>query len=153
GDSWPDVASARIDYRRADVAGGAKHVWELGRLTVLPTLALAGRLTGEDAFATIASRWLDDWTARNPLGHGIHHTSGIEMAIRVLTVSWTLALLGERAAAVRLGPCLGLLAQQTLYLRDHLSLGSSANNHLIAEYAAMTAMGALYPALRDARDL
>ena len=35
--------------------------------------------------------------ARNPLGHGIQHTSGIEMAIRVVTMSSTLALLGEQA--------------------------------------------------------
>lgn len=153
GATWPDLPSERIDYRRADFAGGAKYVWELGRLTLLPTLALAFQLTRDEAYAALAIRWLDDWSARNPLGHGIHHTSGIEMAVRVLTVSWTLALLGERAGTVRLGPCLGLLAQQALCVRDHLSLGSSANNHLIAEYAAMAAMGALYPALRGASRL
>jgi len=153
GGEWPDLPSARIDYRRTDLAGGAKATWEVGRLTTLPVLALGARLRGEPAFAGRAIRWLDDWNARNPLLQGIHHTSGIEMAVRVLTVCATLNLLGDRAREVALEPCLGLLAQQALYCRDHLSLGSSANNHLIAEYAALAVMGGLFPALRGARGL
>jgi len=151
--SWPDMRSATLDYRGAGVAGGAKFTWELGRLTLLPTLALAARVTDERGFADRALAWLADFTDRNPLGHGIHHTSGIEMALRVLTSSWTLALLGERADSARLAPALGLIAQQALHCRDHLSLGSSANNHLIAEYAAMTTLGAAFPAARDGASL
>ncbi len=150
GAAWPDSPSARIDYHDTGSAGDPKQTWELGRLTVLPTLALAARLSGERAFADRAIRWLDDFTARNPLGHGIHHTAGIEDAVRVITLSWTLALLGERAHDVALDRCLGLMAQQALHCRDHLSVGSSANNHLIAEYAALATLGALFPALRGA---
>jgi hypothetical protein len=153
GATWPDVASASLDYRSAGVAGGAKLTGELGRLTMLPTLALAARLTGERAFGERALGWLADFTERNPLGHGIHHTSGIEMALRVLTASWTLALLGERAEPARPAPALGLVAQQALHCRDHLSLGSSANNHLLAEYAAMTTLGAAFPSAGGASSL
>ncbi len=153
GDAWPDVSSRDLDYRRTDVAGGAKLVWELGRLTMLPTLALAWHLTGRRAYAELAARWLDDFCARNPLGRGIHHTSGIEMALRVLTLSWTLAFLEGSDLPADPAPALGLIAQQALYCRDHLSLGSSANNHLLAEYGAMTVAGALFPALRGADEL
>ncbi len=153
GEPWPRGPSARIDYRRIGIAGDPKHTWELGRLTVLPVLAVAFRATGDACYAERALGWLRNWNAGNPLGRGIHHTSAIEMAVRVHTVCWTLALLGERARDADLGPCLGLLAQQALHCRDHLSLGSSANNHLIAEYAAMTTMGALFPALRGAEAL
>jgi hypothetical protein len=149
GAEWPDVPSGRIDYRHAPV-GGPKPVWELGRLTVLPTLAAAWRLTEEAAFAKHAQAWLDDWAAREPLGHGVHYTSGIEMAVRVITVGWTLMLLAERASTPGLASSLGLLAQQALHCRDHLSLESSANNHLIAEYAAMAVMGSGFPSLRGA---
>lgn len=150
GAAWPDRESAALDFHRTDLAGGARYTWELGRLTVLPTLALAWRVTGDDAHAERALRWLEDFCARCPLGRGIHHTSGIEMAIRVLTVTWTFALLGPRARAARLEAALGLLAQQAFHVRDHLSLGSSANNHLLAEYAAMTVAGAAWPSLRGA---
>ncbi|MBI1798984.1 MAG: alginate lyase family protein [Candidatus Eisenbacteria bacterium] len=153
GAAWPDAPSASLDYHDTSIAGDPKDTWELGRLTVLPTLALAARATGDRAFADRAVAWLDDFTARNPLGRGIHHTSGIEQAVRVLNVTWTLALLGDRADDVKLAPCLGILAQQALCCRDHLSLGSSANNHLIAEYAAMTVLGSIFPAARDAQGL
>ena len=150
GLAWPDVPSRAIDYRRTDIAGGARYAWELGRLTMLPTLALAWRLTDERAYAEQAARWLDDFCARAPLGHGIHHTSGIEMAIRVTTMSWTLGLLADSGLPRDPAPALGLVAQQALHCRDHLSPGSSANNHLIAEYGAMVTAGAMLPALRDA---
>jgi len=94
-----------------------------------------------------------DFTVRNHLGFGIHHTSGNEMALRVLTSSWTLALLGERVDPARAAPMLGLIVQQALHCRDHLSLGSSANNHLIAEYAAMATLGAAFPSARGAASL
>ena len=76
-----------------DTAVEAEVVGWGGRLTMLPTLALASRLApeGAPAHADRARRWLADFTAKNPLGHGVHHTSGIEMAVRTLTIGWTLA--------------------------------------------------------------
>ncbi len=152
GAAWPEWPSRAIDSRRTDLAGGVKPTWEIGRLTMLPTLVLAARVTGESAHLERGARWLRDFTRANPLGHGIQHTSGIEMAIRVLTGTATLALLPP-AARHDMTPTLGLIAQQALHCCDHLSLGSSANHHLIAEYAAMTAIGAAFPSLRDSRRL
>lgn len=143
GAVWPDRPSGEIDYRRTDLSGGAKAVWEAGRLTMLPTMALASRLGGGEAHAERARRWLADFVARNPLRSGIHHTSGIEMAIRTITMGWTLALLKTQDATARAAA--GLIAQQALWCRDHRSLGSSANNHLFAEYAAMVVAGAGLP--------
>ncbi|HTM57638.1 MAG TPA: alginate lyase family protein [Candidatus Udaeobacter sp.] len=153
GAAWPETSSADIDHRDTSHAGDPKLAWELGRLTVLPTLALASRATGDRRFADRAIRWLDDFGARHPLGRGIHHASGIEQAVRVISVTWALALLGERAREVQLEPCLGLIAQQALYCRDHLSLGSSANNHLIAEYACIAVAAAVFPKLRHSSRL
>lgn len=153
GAEWPDAPGRALDYRRSDAAGGAKWTWELGRLGVLPTLALAADAAAEPDHAARAARWLDDFGATQPFGRGIHHASGIEQAVRVLTASATLAWLdplGPRPDAAR---ALGLLAQQAHHLRAHLSLGSSANNHLIAEYAALAAAGALWPTMRGAARL
>src|SRR6185369_9598628 len=41
GAEWPDRLSKTIDYHDATGAGDPKYVWELGRLTPLPLLALA----------------------------------------------------------------------------------------------------------------
>lgn len=150
GREWPDEPSEAIDYRDSSASGiGAKAVWELGRLTFLPTLALAAR-HGDAAAGERARRWLADFVERNPLRHGLHHTSAIEMAIRNLTIAWTLALLDDDppppAAA-------GLVGQQALWCRDHLSRGSSANNHLLAEYAGMVVAGAGFPSLHASAEL
>lgn len=153
GAEWPDISSRKIDYRTIGPAGGAKWTWELGRLTPLPTLACAARDAARRDAAERCARWLADWLETNPFGHGIHHTSGIEMAVRVLTLHWTLALLGERLDEDTRRAALGAMGQQALHCRDHLSLGSSANNHLISEYAAMTLMGAAWPRMRNARAL
>ena len=116
GGAWSDLPAERVDYR----GGAPKPVWELGRLTMLPTLALAARVSGDRAASTRAARWLEDWTARHALGRGVHMTSGIEMAIRVLTATWTLMLLDEPVPSLE--AVLGLTAQQALHVRDHLSL-------------------------------
>lgn len=150
GGEWPDLPVAQLDYRAATPERSAKGAAELSRLAVLPVLVLASRQQGLRAYQAQAVRWLDDWTARFPLGHGLPHSSGIEMAIRVITVSAALALLDGDGPQPDPGPALGLVAQQALWCRDHLSLGSSANNHLIAECAAMAVAGALHPALRRA---
>ncbi|MBI5710377.1 MAG: hypothetical protein HZC42_08760, partial [Candidatus Eisenbacteria bacterium] len=46
GERWPDLPGRALDYRSADLAGGAKYAWEAGRLTMLPLLALSARLAG-----------------------------------------------------------------------------------------------------------
>ena len=152
GAEWPQIRSRALDHRRNDLAGGAKFTWELGRLTALPSLVLASRAGASPEHARRAARWLADFSAHAPLGRGIHHTSGIEMAVRVLTAGATLALLdaGEVESPALV---LGLLAQQALWCRDHLSLGSSANNHLLAELSAMVVAGSLWPSLLVAREL
>jgi len=156
GARWPDAPSREIDYRDARAAGGAKFVHELGRLTFLPDLALAARL-GDAQAGTRLVALLADWDAKNPLRHGVHYTSGIEMAVRCATGSAAIALLdgtpGADALGSELEPALGLLAQQALWCRDHTSVGSSANNHLLADAMAMTVMGGLWPSFRPAAKL
>ncbi|HET7225384.1 MAG TPA: alginate lyase family protein [Candidatus Eisenbacteria bacterium] len=153
GARWPAQPARTLDYHAA-AAGDPKWTWELGRLTTLPVLALAGHVTGDPAPIARAARWAHDFVQRQPVGFGIHHTSGIEMAVRTIALTWTLALLdpGERRAfdARELASFAG---QQALWCRDHLSLGSSANNHLLAEYAALAVAGGAFPALVAAEPL
>lgn len=149
---WPDALSRELDYRKSNIAGGVKHVWELGRWTWATTLALAYRSTGEEKYKEQCLRWLDDFCAKNPIARGIHHTSGIEDAVRVL--GGVIAIVNLDAGADdRVSRALGLIAQQALHSADHLSLGTSANNHLIAEYGAMAAAGAALNWRRDGQKL
>lgn len=147
GQEWPDISSKSIDYRRNDIAGGVKFTWELGRWTWATSLAHAFQLTRDSHYRDKCLHWMRDFAVRNPIKHGIHHTSGIEDAVRVLAGVWSLGQLDSSEVAMT-RPILGLIAQQALHCMDNRSIGSSGNNHLLAEYAAMTVSGAALPRLK-----
>ena len=154
GTEWPNRTARAIDSHHlpsADPLEDPKYVWEPGRLTMLPLLALETRLTGDPGAAVQAAHWAMAFAEQAPLGLGIHHTSGIEMAVRAMTLTWTLALIPpEFHDRIETRTIAAFIAQQALWCRDHLSLGSSANNHLLAEYAGMAVAAAAFPALRGA---
>lgn len=152
GEEWPNTSSSTIDYHDISIAGGPKYTWEVGRLTYVPNLALAYRVTGENQYAELAVALMDDFAEKNPIFHGIHQTSGIEMSVRTIACTYAIALLGEYAIEhpEKLLGILGLMAQQVAYCRDHLSIGSSGNNHLIAELSAAVLMGSVFPKMVDA---
>lgn len=143
GEEWPDIPSHDVPYRRSDVAGGVKYAWEIGRLTMLTSLALAAN-PSEPLYRQTCLQWVNDFALKNPILHGVHHTSGIEMGVRNLVLVHVLRILGD-VEADEIQPSLALALQQAWYCRDHLSLGSSANNHLLAEYAGMAAVASLFP--------
>lgn len=145
GKDWMDAPAKAIDYRRIDVAGGVKYVWELSRGQPILRLATAYALTLDSRYAAACRRWLLDWIERNPRGWGIHWTSALEHAIRVFAWSYALALIGDALSETDLLKALGALVQHGEFIERHLSPGSSANNHLIGEAAALAFLGRLLP--------
>lgn len=152
GGEWPDLPARSIDYRRSDLAGGVRYCWELNRHGYFLRLALSWLLTHDLRFAErLLADWLD-WIARNPPRFGINWTSMLECALRIHTWCWSLWLLGEcdRLTAPVLEQILGSLWQQTAEVSTNLSIGSSANNHLIGEAAGMWTFSCLFPTARYA---
>ncbi|GIV11462.1 MAG: hypothetical protein KatS3mg020_0953 [Fimbriimonadales bacterium] len=145
GKDWMDAPAKAIDYRRIDVAGGVKYVWEPSRGLPILRLATAYALSPDARYAETALRWLTDWIERNPRGWSIHWTSALEHAIRVFAWSYTLVLLGEAVSDTDAGRVLGALLQHAEFIERHLSPGSSANNHLIGEAAALAFLGRALP--------
>lgn len=152
GKDWMDAPAKQIDYRRIDVAGGVKYVWELSRHQPLLRLAQAYALTGAPRYAEKCLAWWLDWIERNPRGWGIQWTSALEHAIRVLAWLYCLRLLTDYAPVQSALPKLGgALIQHGEFIERHLSPGSSANNHLIGEVAALAVLGSLLPESRLAQ--
>lgn len=141
GDAWPDAPASKIDYHDTTRAGDPKFTWELGRLTWLPPLAIAYELTQAERYKERLNLWLSDFLDRNPVGWGIHHTSGIEMGVRNLAICLAISACPGAFSDTNLKRALGFIAQQALWLRSNLSLGSSANNHLLAEAAGVAVAG------------
>lgn len=96
-------------------------------------------------YAQTCLRWLSDWIIRNPRGWGIHWTSALEHAIRIFAWAYTLCLVRNVVPEPEAARYLGALLQHAEFVERHLSPGSSANNHLIGEAAALAFLGSLLP--------
>ncbi len=142
GMTWP---KKRIDYHRFQ-AGDPKDIWELNRQQDLPVLGKAFYLTGDERYAQKALAFIDSWIEQNPPSLGINWSSGIELSLRMISWIWTLRLI---AASESLSPGVRQkitvsLFRQAHHIMRHLSLFSSANNHLIAEIAAAAISGMIF---------
>jgi hypothetical protein len=151
GRHWPaDMFGPDIGYRHDNDHGDVKLVWELNRLQYLQPIAALAHATGEAGPADLVRRHIADWIARNPPFLGINWASGIELALRAVSLLFAGALvdLGEdlRTEFAK------SLAAHGYFLARYPSRYSSANNHAVAEGLGLLAIGAALPALPDATD-
>ena len=140
-----------LDYRDSSQVGNVKVLWELGRHQHLIALASAFSVTGETKYRNTVTEQIEHWIEANPFGLGIHWCSSLEVALRL--ISWTVIhnlfkLGGEEKglfSAVKNPDKLGkAIYQQAWFIRHHLSLYSSANNHLIGELTGLWAATQLF---------
>jgi hypothetical protein len=138
-----------VPYRREDVVGNVKYVWEASRHQHLTVLAAAYRLTGDERYADRVATHLRSWWQANPFLSGVHWTSGIEVGVRLLSWVWIRRLLDGWEGTPSLfdgnPQFLDQLAHHQRYLELLPSHGSSANNHVIAEAAGQFAASCAFP--------
>ena len=146
---WPQVWAYSLDIRDRDDIGDARTNWELNRLGQFALMAKAFYLTGDSRHLERLRAEMDSWTSRNPFLHGIAWVSPMESALRC--INWLYAAGFLHAADPAGHPdMVGALthrlvtgaANMAAYLRHHTSQGSSANNHLLVEQAAIALAGA-----------
>ena len=134
-----DRYAFRINHRSQAETGNIKQVWEISRLQHLTLLATAWFLSHDDAYARRVADQLRSWWRENPFLSGVHWTSGIEIGIRLISMTWIRRLLDDWPGAADLFERDGLAVRQIRwhqqYLNAYRSRGSSANNHVIAEAA------------------
>jgi Heparinase II/III-like protein/Heparinase II/III N-terminus len=137
--SDPGRYSFRIDHRSQEQTGNIKQVWEISRLQHLTLLATAWFLAREEAYADRVASQLRSWWRENPFLSGVHWTSGIELGIRLISLTWIRRLLDEWPGVTGLFEQNPLAVRQVRWHQQYLaafrSRGSSANNHVIAEAA------------------
>jgi hypothetical protein len=134
---------SRLDPLDETVVGDHKVPWELSRLQWLVTLAQAWRVTGDERLATRALQAYDEWETANPHGMGLNWASSLEVAIRLMSWCWMLALLGgSRELTDRWRSRLARsIASHAAHVERYLSYYFSPNTHLTGE-----ALGLLYAA-------
>jgi hypothetical protein len=140
----PLVFGKDINYRDDSLVGNVKFLWELGRHQHLVPIAVAYAVTGERRYRNTVAEQIDGWIRDNPYGLGIHWCSSLELALRLISWSVVHSLIALRDgpdglfSAVEKPERLGLsIYHQARFIRNHLSLFSSANNHLIGELTGL----------------
>ena len=142
--SFPRKYAKDIDIRTGGL-GSAKHVWELNRMLFLPRLAIQYRNTGDIHYITLIMRLVSDWVEKNPYLVGINWYSNIEINIRLINwfLTWEILRADEIAHQDTFFKTfinetwVPSIYQHCKFSYTHPSLHSSANNHLIAEYAGL----------------
>lgn len=140
-----------IPRRHGQGPGDAKFVWEISRLQHLQILAIGARLLDrEDARERCLSD-LQSWLDENPPYRGLGYASGIELASRVISILVIISFLGADTIKNPLKSELWRsLYAHARWIARFPSLHSSANNHLVAESAALFVLGSQAPHLPGA---
>ncbi|QGZ43276.1 heparinase [Pseudoduganella flava] len=142
-----------IDYRRESVVGDIKYLWEPSRHLELVTLALAWRASGEQRYAAGARLLLESWFDQCPYPQGVHWTSSLELAVRLVNWAFAWQLLGGADSALFKGEEGGRFQRRWLdniyqhchFIRGYFSRHSSANNHLFGEYMGLFVASVQWP--------
>ncbi|NEU09994.1 hypothetical protein GZH53_16840 [Flavihumibacter sp. R14] len=144
GKKFPDDYSPSINMRNSQY-GSAKHVWELNRMLFLPKLALQYQKYRQQETLDLIVALLSSWIDQNLYLKGINWYSNIEVNIRLINwvLTWDILNIDElkygnedlnNFVEKKWGPS---IYAHCKFSFDNPSLHSSANNHLISEYAGL----------------
>jgi hypothetical protein len=143
--SSPDQYCFDISYR-ARAGREIKHVWEINRLQFLVPLAVHARLTGDSRISKLVLGIISSWMQGNPPYRGVNWVSGVELALRAISVAVALSIVGldkiEHAGRIKIER---FFAAHLFWLRRFPSLHSSENNHRIAELVGSLICRAVAP--------
>ena len=152
GQAWPSALYCfDIPYRHERQRGDIKYVWELNRLQFLQPLAALAGASEDWRLARHCAAELESWIDANPPFQGVNWASGIELALRIVSICTVATFIGDEAFSPQQRWKLRkALAAHGYWLARYPSLYSSANNHLIAEAGGLFLLGVLMPDLPDA---
>lgn len=137
----PETYALEVDFRHDGSRGDIKYVWELNRLQFLVPLAAQLLLTGDTAALAAIEAAIASWHAANPPFRGPGWASGIEVALRAISLVVVASLVGERLGPEAQRQLGEILAASRFWLPRFPSRFSSANNHLVAELAGEYLLG------------
>jgi len=155
----PLVFGKLLDYRNARLVGDIKYLWEINRHHHIVTLAQACVLSGDTRYFDVIREHLESWFAACPYRMGPNWSSALEAAIRLINWSVAWQLLSSRSVPVFATAEGARFRQRWLdsvfrhvqFVQGHLSLYSSANNHLIGEAVGLYVAGMTWPCWSQAR--
>ncbi len=139
GRRWPGIDGYCFDvpYRHATGIGDIKYVWEYNRLQILQPLAAAFLVFGDRAALAAIEAALQSWKEANPPFRGLAWNSGIEIALRAISLAIVATYCDAGLSASSREALATMLRAHRYWLARYPSRFSSANNHLVAELAGL----------------
>jgi hypothetical protein len=148
---WPAEAYCfDISYRDPQGYGDYKFCAELNTLQICQTLAAAAFLENSGKLKELVWTIWNAWCATNTPFLGINWVSGVNIALRTVSLLVTTSLVDVDSPDTR-RRMRTFLNAAGFWLDRYPSLYSSANNHLIAESVALFTLGMLAPDLPGSR--
>lgn len=147
GREFPKSFAHKIDIR-SDKYGSAKHVWEVNRMQFMLHIAMLYKNSGNGKYLDLFRYHLTSWKNDNPYMVGVNWYSNIEVNLRLICwyFCWQVLDVDGVCADIAKEPTFKefvrdvwrpLIYEHAEYSYNHPSLCSSANNHLISEYAGL----------------
>lgn len=144
GKRTPNAYGKSINYRDNEQVGNIKVIWEIGRHHHLVPLTIAYVMTGNKNYRDAVVKQIDTWVNQNPFAIGIHWSSSLELALRLISWSIIHSLLlskdggnGLLDASDDSSKLIASIYQQAWFIRHFLSRYSSAGNHLFGELCGL----------------
>ncbi len=151
--SSPRTTGFFIDYRNESLVGDIKYLWEPARFHACVPLAQAWRASGEQRYLDAIALQLDSFLEQCPCPVGVHWSSALESAIRLLNWALVWELAGGRDSPLlhgadgerRLQRWLASIYWHQHFVHQYYAAHSSANNHLIGEAAGVYVASCVWP--------
>jgi asparagine synthase (glutamine-hydrolysing) len=142
---WSDIG----DFDNGDI----KIIWEPSRFGFTYPLVRSYWRTGNEQFAEMFWRLLEDWRDNNPPQLGVNWKCGQEISFRVM--AWCFGLYGvldaQSTTARRVESLAQMIAISGARIEANLDYAlSQHNNHGISEGLGLWTIGVLFPELRSA---
>lgn len=148
---WPQAKYCMdIDLRQNGDLGDPKYIWELNRLQFLQPIAVVAALNERLDLTKFCIEQVESWIDSNPAYLGVNWSAGIELALRVVSISVVTSCLGLHFDTKQKSKVIECLALHGFWIERFLSRHSSANNHLVAEASGLFLLGCLLPDLEQA---
>jgi len=147
GRRWGPGYCRDLEYGKPDQTGDVKFPWELSRLQWLIPVGQAFLLTGEGKFATKAQEILDSWIEANPYGGTINWSCTMEVALRIITLTWFVHVFKESAewkCEVFRGKLLRTIYLHADFAVRHLERSDINGNHYVADAAGLVYAGLFF---------
>jgi hypothetical protein len=148
--NWPVKFWYDIDCRNTESMGDIKIIWELNRHQYFLELGKAYLYTQDEKYAQEFVSQIDSWIEQNPFEMGINWITKLDIGIRV--ISWIITIRFfyhsiHYTADINF-KIIKMIYLQVSHIQKYMSYGSSANNHLIGQGAALVLVGILCPELK-----